>query len=137
MKSIYLAGLLLLAFTVGLALLGMVLVGFKRIHSRNATRYTQLCTALLLGLGVAMTQTEWHGLQLRPIDFWSLMVIGAIVSYSVIWAALAYRLNKVSARGEFDESYMLSMLHTDSQQPLMDGFEPTRVMDIKSPKPPA
>lgn len=135
MKPIYLASLILLAVTLGFALLGLVLVGFKRINSRNATRYTQLCTALLLGIGVAMAQTEWHGLQLRPIDFWSLMVIGAIVSYSVIWAALAYRLNKVASRAEFDESYMLSMLHSDSQQPMVDGFEQTRAMPPQTHKP--
>ena len=134
MKPIYLAGLILLALALAFALLGMVLIGLHRIHARNATRYTQLCTALLLGAAVAMTQTDWPGIHLRQLDFWSLMVIWAIVAYSLIWAAIAYRLNKVAARGDFGESYMLSMLHSDSQQPLVDGFEQTRVMDRKPPK---
>ena len=131
MKPIYLAGLILLALTLGLALLGMVLIGLNKIHSRNATRYTQLCTLLALMAALAMTQTAWPGIQLRQIDFWSLMVILAIVVYSLIWAAVAYRLNKVAARGDFGESYMLSMLHSDSQSPPQEEFAQTKLMDKK------
>ena len=131
MKPIYLAGLIILALTLGLALLGMVLIGLNRIHARNATRFTQLCTVLVVGAFYTMTETSWPGIQLRQLDFWSLMVILAIVSYSVIWAAIAYRLNTVAARGDFGESYMLSMLHSDSQSPPTDDFAPTKVVDIK------
>lgn len=129
MKPIYLAGLILLALTLGFALLGMVLIGINKIHRRNATRYTQLCTILMLGAAYAMTTTSWPGIQLRQIDFWSLMVILAIVVYSLIWAAVAYRLNTVTARGDFGESYMLSMLHSDSQHPATEDFAQTRVID--------
>lgn len=131
MKPIYLAGLVLLALTLGFALLSMVLVGLNKIHARNATRHTQLFTALILGAAYAMTQTSWPGVQLRQLDFWSLMVILAIVAYSLIWAAIAYRLNTVAARGDFGESYMLSMLHSDSQSPPTDDFAQTKVIDIK------
>jgi glucan phosphoethanolaminetransferase (alkaline phosphatase superfamily) len=132
MKPIYLAALILLALTLGLALLGMVLISVNKIHARNAARYTQLCTILILGAAYAMTQTSWPGIQLRPLDFWSLMVILTIVAYSLVWAAIAYRLNTVSARGDFGESYMLSMLHTDSNLPPEDGFSPTKVIDRKA-----
>jgi uncharacterized membrane protein AbrB (regulator of aidB expression) len=131
MKPIYLASLILLALILGFALIGMVLIGLNKIHARNATRFTQLCTMLVLGAAFAMTQTSWPGIQLRQLDFWSLMVILAIVSYSVIWAAIAYRLNKVTARGDFGESYMLSMLHSDSQSPPMDDFAQTKVIERK------
>jgi hypothetical protein len=50
MKPIYEAGLVLLAMTLSFALLGMVLAGFKKIRVRNAARYTQLCTLLILVL---------------------------------------------------------------------------------------
>lgn len=131
MKPIYLAGLILLALTLGLALLGMLLIGWHRIHARNATRYTQLCTVLILGAAYAMTQTDWPGIQLRQLDFWSLMVILAIVGYSLVWAAIAYRLNTVTARGDFGESYMLSMLHIDSQASHTDDFAQTKIIDRK------
>jgi hypothetical protein len=131
MKPIYLAGLIILALTLAFALLSMVLIGMNKLHARNATRYTQLCTLLVLGAAYAMTQTSWPGIQLRQLDFWSLMVILAIVVYSLLWAAIAYRLNTVSARGDFGESYMLSMLHSDSQSPPSDDFAQTKVVDIK------
>lgn len=131
MKPIHLAGLVILALTLGLALLSVALVGLHRIHARNATRYTQLCTLLVLGAAYAMTQTTWPGLQMRQLDLWSLMVILALLVYSVLWAVIAYRLNTVTARGDFDESYMLSMLHSDSQSPPQEDFAQTKVIDIK------
>ncbi|WP_117176966.1 hypothetical protein [Rhodoferax lacus] len=131
MKPIYLASLILLALILGLALIGMVLIGLNKIHARNATRFTQFSTVLVLGASFAMTQTNWPGIQLRQLDFWSLMVILAIVAYSIIWAAIAYRLNKVTARGDFGESYMLSMLHSDSQSPPMDDFAQTKLIERK------
>ena len=131
MKPMYLASLILLAVTLGFARVGMLWIGLNKIHARSATRFTQVCTAVVLGAAFAMTQTSWPGIQLRQLDFWSLMVILAIVAYSVIWAAIAYRLNKVTARGDFGESYMLSMLHSDSQSPPMDDFAPTKLIDRK------
>lgn len=130
MQPIHIAGLILLALTLGFALLGMVLIGWHKIHARNASRYTQLCTLLILGAAYAMTQTDWPGIKLRQIDFWSLMVILTIVAYSVVWAAVAYRLNTVTARGDFGESYMLSMLHSDTQLPPTEEFAQTKVFDM-------
>lgn len=128
MKPIYVAGLILLAMTLGFALLGMVLAGFKKIRVRNAPRYTQLCTILILGSAYAMTQYEWPGVHLRELDLWSLMVILAIVCYALIWAGVAYQINKVS-HGEFGESYMLSMLYTDSEQVPPEDFAKTKVIE--------
>jgi cytochrome bd-type quinol oxidase subunit 2 len=128
MKPIYVAGLVLLAVTLGFALLGMVLAGFKKIRVRNAARYTQLCTILILASAYAMTHYDWPGVHLRELDFWSLMVILAIACYALIWAAVAYQLNKVG-HGEFGESYMLSMLYTDSEQMPPEDFAKTKVID--------
>jgi hypothetical protein len=128
MKPLYVAGLVLLGMTLGFALLGMILAGFKKIRVRNAARYTQLCTILILGSAYAMTQYDWPGVRLRELDLWSLMVILAIVCYALIWAAVAYQLNKVG-HGEFGESYMLSMLYTDSEQLPPDDFAKTKVID--------
>lgn len=133
MKPIYLAGLILLALTLGFMLLSMALIRWKKIHARNATRYTQLYTLLNLAAAYAMTQTSWPGVQLRQVDLWSLMVILAIVVYSLIWAAIAYRLNTVNARGDFGESYMLSMLHIDSNSQPADDFAQTKVIERKRP----
>jgi hypothetical protein len=129
MKPIYLAGLVLLALTLGFALLGMVLIGMRKIQARNAARFTQVATVLVLAAAYAMTQASWPGIQLRQLDFWSLMVILAIVVYSVVWASIAYRLNTVTSRGDFGESYMLSMLHSDSQPPRQDDFAQTKVIN--------
>lgn len=131
MKPIYIAGLIILALTLGFVLLSMVLIRLKKITARNATRYTQLCTVLNLGVAYAMTQTSWPAVQLRQVDFWSLMVILAIVIYSLIWAAIAYRLNTVTARGDFGESYMLSMLHIDSHSQPSEDFAQTKVIERK------
>ena len=128
MKPIYVAGLILLAMTLGFALLGMVLAGFKKIRVRNASRYTQLCTILILGAAYAMTQYEWPGVHLRELDLWSILVILAIACYAVIWAGVAYQINKVS-QGEFGESYMLSMLYTDSEELPPEDFAKTKVIE--------
>jgi hypothetical protein len=128
MKPIYVAGLILLAMTLGLALLGMVLAGFKKIRVRNAPRYTQLCTILILGTAYAMTQYEWPGVRLRELDLWSILVILAIACYALIWAGVAYQINKVS-HGEFGESYMLSMLYTDSEELPPEDFAKTKVIE--------
>jgi hypothetical protein len=130
MKPIYIAGLILLALTLSLALLGMILAAFKKVRVRNASRYTQLSTILILASAYAMTQYDWPGLHLRELDLWSLMVILAIVCYALIWAAVAYQLNRVG-HGEFGESYMLSMLYTDSEQMPPDDFAKTKVIDKK------
>ncbi len=130
MKPIYIAGLVLLAMTLSFAFLGMVLAGFKKIRVRNASRYTQLCTIIILGSAYAMTLYDWPGVHLRDLDFWSLLVILAIVCYALIWAAVAYQLNKVG-HGEFGESYMLSMLYTDSEQIPPEDFAKTKVIDKK------
>jgi hypothetical protein len=130
MKPIYIAGLILLAMTLCFALLGMVLAGFKKIRVRNASRYTQLSTILILISAYTMTQYDWPGVHLRELDFWSLMVILTIVCYALIWAAVAYQLNKVG-HGEFGESYMLSMLYTDSEQMPPEDFAKTKVIDKK------
>jgi len=128
MKPIFLAGLIILAITLGFAILGMLLVNVRKLHTRNAGRYTQLCTLLIFGAAYAMNHWNWPGITLRSVDFWSLMIILCIVCGSIIWAAIAYRLNRVT-HGEFGESFMLSMLYSDSQAPSADGFAQTKVID--------
>jgi cytochrome bd-type quinol oxidase subunit 2 len=114
MKPIYLASLILLALTLGLALLGMLLARRNKIRVRNAASYGRIATLLVLGAAYGLTQFDWPGVHLRQVDFWSLMVILGIVCYALIWAALAYQLNQGSHE-EYGESFMLSMLYTDSE----------------------
>ena len=116
MKPIYLAGLMLLALTLGLALLGMLLAGAKHIRVRSATGYTRIGTLLVLAGAYALTQYEWPDVHLRAVDFWSLLLILGIAAYAIIWAAVAYQLNK-SSHEEFGESFMLSMLYNDAEHP--------------------
>jgi hypothetical protein len=61
-------------------------------------------------------------MHLRPLDFWSLMVIVGIAAYALIWGPLAHQLNRHNHE-EFGESFMLSMLYTDAEhaaQPVPD-----------------
>jgi hypothetical protein len=114
MKPIYIATLILLALTLGLALLGMLLTRLKKIRVRNAGSFGRVATLVVLGAAYALTQFDWPGVHLRQVDFWSLMVILGIVSYSLIWAGVAYQLNR-GGHEEFGESFMLSMLYTDAE----------------------
>lgn len=114
MKPIYTAALILLALTLGFSLLGVILTRIGKIRVRSAASYGRVCTLLVLVAAYVMTQYGWPGIHLRRLDFWSLMVILGIVSYALIWAAVAYQLNKGS-HDDFGESYMLSMLYTDAE----------------------
>jgi cytochrome bd-type quinol oxidase subunit 2 len=111
------AGLVLLALTIVFGVIGMVLVTRHILRVKRAARYTQACTALLCLAFYAMAQGDWPGLHLRTVDFWSELLILAIVGYSVIWALLARLLNKPEYQRDFGDSFMLSMLYTDSQSP--------------------
>ena len=114
MKPIALASLILLALTLGLAVLGMALVRLRKIRVRNAASYSRLATLLVLAAAYGLTQFDWPGVHLRQIDFLSLMVLLCIVAYALVWAALAYQLNK-GDHEEFGESFMLSMLYNDAE----------------------
>ncbi len=116
MKPITLAALILLALILGFAVLGMALVRKRKIRVRNAASYGRLVTLLVLAAAYVLTQSPWPGVHLRQIDFLSLMVILAIAVYASVWAALAYQLNK-GDHEEFGESFMLSMLYSDAEQP--------------------
>jgi cation transport ATPase len=115
MKPIYLAGLLLLALTLALAVMGMVLAGAQKIRLRQAANYCRICTVLVLAAAYFLLQSEWPGVQLRAVDFWSLMLILGIVAYALVWAATAYQLNQHSHQ-EFGESFMVSMLYSDAER---------------------
>jgi len=119
------ACLILLALMLCLALVGMLLTRLHLIRVRSAANYTRLATVLVLGGFYAMTVYRWPGLHLRELDFWSVMVILAILSYAVIWGAVAYQINRTQ-QPEFGESFMLSMLYSDSQQHPAE-FEPTQL----------
>ena len=106
--------LLLLALTLTLAVVGMVLARQRTIRIRNASSYTRLAAALVLLAAYAMDFYAWPGVHLRSVDFWSAMVILGFAAYALVWAALAYQLNK-GQHEEFGESFMLSMLYSDSE----------------------
>lgn len=114
MKPMVLAGLVLLAFTLACAVLGMVLARFNTLRVRDAGRYTRLCTLMVLAVAYGLTQYDWPGLHLRQVDFWSLMVILGIAAYAIIWAAIAHQFNRHNHE-EFGESFMLSMLFDDPE----------------------
>lgn len=115
MNPLTIAGLVLLALLCVFALLGMVLARTRTLRVRTAPTYTRVCTALLLAATYGLTHYSWPGVRLRELDFWSLMVILGIAAYALIWAAVAYQLNK-DDRSAFADSYMLSMLYRDSEQ---------------------
>jgi hypothetical protein len=114
MKPIYVAGLVLLALALVLALLGMLLADTKALRLRRAPAYCRLATALVLLGAYALTHFDWPGVHLRQVDFWSLMVILGIGAYTMIWAAVAYQFNK-GGHEDFGNSFMLSMLYRDSE----------------------
>jgi hypothetical protein len=108
------AGLIVLALSLALALIGMVLAGSKILRVRSAPTYCRLATLLVLAAAYFLTQYDWPGVHLRQVDFWSVLVILAILVYALIWASVAYQLNK-SSQADFGESFMLSMLYRDSE----------------------
>jgi len=126
MKPFYIAALIILVLILVFSLIGTVLARTNTIRVRTAPTYTRICTILVLGAYYGITHYEWPGVHLRELDFWSLLVILAIGAYALIWAAVAYQLNRVD-KGQFGDSYMLSMLYTDSQQPPLE--------DMVAPKP--
>lgn len=134
MNPIIEAGLILLALTVVLAVIGVVLVRLRKLRLKTATRYTQLSTAIVWAATYFLAYSDWSIVHLRTLDFWSLMIILGIISYSVVWAALAYQLNKAEFQQEYGESFMLSMLYTDSQHPDM-AFPATKVQEKRDPPP--
>ena len=115
MKPIFIAALVLLALTLCFAVVGTLLARFHLLRARNAPSYTRVCTLMVLSATYCMSEFDWPGVHLRPLDFWSLMVIAGIVSYALIWAPLAHQLNQKN-HDEFAESFMLSMLYHDTEQ---------------------
>ena len=130
MKPIIVASLTLLLLTLCLALVGTVLARLKTIKARNAAVYTRICTVLVLASFYALTMFDWPGLQLRRLDLWSLMVILAIVAYSIIWGAIAFQINKAK-QPQFGDSFMLSMLYTDAERQPNGDFAPTQMQKKK------
>lgn len=130
MKPIFIASLVLLLLTLCLALVGTILARRNKIRVRHASNFTRLATLIVLVVFYALTQFSWPGLQLRAIDFWSLVVIVGILSYALIWGAVAFQLNKVN-QPVFGDSYMLSMLYTDNEHLPQGDFAPTRVLKKK------
>jgi hypothetical protein len=130
MKPIFIASVTLLILVLCLALVGTILARRNTIRVRNAANYTRLCTLLVLVSFYALTIYDWPGLHLRALDLWSLMVILAILTYALIWGAVAFQLNKVE-HVNFGDSYMLSMLYTDNEQMPPGDFDPTHVVKKK------
>jgi hypothetical protein len=126
MKPIYMASLIVLALTLGFAVIGMLLAGARKINLQKAANYCRWCTALVLAAAYGLTQYDWPGVQLRQVDFWSLMVILGIAAYALVWGAVVYQLNK-TGHEEFGESFMLSMLFNDAEHPTQVLPEDKRV----------
>jgi uncharacterized membrane protein len=120
MEPIYTGCLLLAAFTLVLAVLGLVLARIRKITVRNAPLFCRVGTTLVLVAAYAMQYYTPAQSQLRPLDFLSVMVILGLVAYALLWACIAYQLNH-SRHAVFEESEMLSMLYSDSQHPLFGG----------------
>jgi hypothetical protein len=116
MKPLLLTGLLLIALTLVLALIGMLLARTRRVRRSNASSFTFACTLIVLAAVLSLTQSASATVHLQTLDFWSFMVIVTIVSHSTVWAAIAYQLNKPELYQEFGDSFMLSMLYADQQQ---------------------
>lgn len=112
MHSTYLAGLVLLAFTLAFAGLGMVLVRHHRLRRRSAGSYSRLCAVLALAGAWALAGYLWPDLHFRPVDFWSMMAILGIAAYALIWATIAHQFNR-QGPDEFGDGFMLSMLYSD------------------------
>jgi len=109
--------LILLLLTATFAAIGAVRVVQHKLRRRQAPRYTQVAAILVCLAFYALTEGPWPGLHLRKIDFWSETLILAIVAYAIIWAAIAHMLNKPDYQQDFGDSFMLSMLYSDSQNP--------------------
>jgi hypothetical protein len=109
--------LILLLITATLAAIGAAMVVQRKLRLKQAPRYAQVATVLVCLAFYALTESPWPGLHLRKIDFWSETLILAILAYAMVWAAIARLLNKPEYQQEFGDSFMLSMLYTDSQSP--------------------
>ena len=116
MKPLLLTGLLLLALTLVMALLGLTLARTRRVRRSNASSFTYACTLLVLAVGLKLTLGASAIVHLQTLDFWSFLVVLVIVSHSTVWAAVAYQLNKPELQQDFGESFMLSMLYADQPQ---------------------
>lgn len=130
MNPILIASLVLLLLTLCLALVGTILARYNKIKVRNAATYTRICTVVVLASFYALTMFDWPGLHLRRLDLWSLMVILAIVTYALIWGAVAFQLSKVQ-QPQFGDSFMLSMLYTDAERQPNGDFAPTQLQSKK------
>ena len=130
MNPILIASLVLLLLTLCLALVGTILARYNKIKVRNAAAYTRICTVVVLASFYALTMFDWPGLHLRRLDLWSLMVILAIVTYALIWGAVAFQLSKVQ-QPQFGDSFMLSMLYTDAERQPNGDFAPTQLQSKK------
>jgi len=127
MKPVLISASILLLLTLGLCLLGMMLARRQMIGVRNAKNYARLSVLLVVAGFFILTLSQWPGLHLRGLDFWSATLIVAITSYVLVLGPLTMQLNKVK-RPKYDESVMLSMLSSDDEQPPESEFAATQVL---------
>lgn len=115
LKPLYVYLLVLLLLVIGLLVVGMVLTKVKQIRARHVASFSRLGTLIVLAAIYGMDHYGWPGVHLRQIDLLSLLVIVAILTYSLIKAALSMSLPP-EGEDDFSKSYMLSMLFSDSEQ---------------------
>lgn len=124
MKPLYIYGGVLLLLLFLLPLLGFLLVKVKWLRPRQVISYARLCTLLFVLAAYAMPQYGWPGVHLRTVDLWSLLLILGILGYSLMRAALLYAIKDTD--DEDHQSYMLSMLYTDTEQLAEKDLHETR-----------
>jgi len=115
MKPLYLFGIVLLLAVLAMVALGVVLIRLKKIRARHVANFTRLGTLFILAIAYSLSQSNWPGVHMRELDMWSMLVILAILTYSLIHAGLTSALPKGNDE-DFAKSYMLSMLYTDSER---------------------
>jgi glucan phosphoethanolaminetransferase (alkaline phosphatase superfamily) len=111
MSSVAIVISILIATTLILVGIGVALVKFKKMNSRTGARYAKICVLLVAGMGYWLC---YAGLQLKTFETVSATITLSIVTYAVIFAAIAYQMNKLSHEQNFEESYMLSMIDDDA-----------------------
>jgi len=135
MKPFLIALALLLGASVFMTALGMALLRARVLRERQVARLAFLSVLLLTLLAAALGSQSWPGLHLRGLNFWSFLLVVAMVTYGMVSAGAAYMLNRTDS-GDFGDSHMLSMLYTHTE--LAEDFPPTTHQDThKASGPPA
>ncbi len=114
MQAILNFGVLLILLLTAFGICGVVLVEKHKLNLKTGPRYSRLAATVILALAYWVTQksktfagvTDWNLLALLGF-LW-------VISYYMVWGALAHQLNRHAHRSADDHGTMLSMLYSDS-----------------------